>query len=819
MHSNILSPQQAKQPSPTKLSTAVKLVCASFLYAAVAVPVVWSANANAATEPTKAEQQADFNIPAGPLAEALNQFAAASGIYLSGNGALTQNKTSTGLTGRYSTTQALKKLLQGTGVGFNLDRNTATLVVAATEVETLDVVNVSGSSIGESAYGPVDGYVAERSAMGTKTDTSILETSRSVSVVTADQIKTMQPAGIREVLNYTAGVHTGERGLESAKPNFIIRGFETGFYRDGIQDNGTPGGSFKFSDSAPIPYALERVEVLKGPASVLYGAGSPGGLVNIVTKRPTEEFFAEVEANAGSFHQFGGKFDIGGPINESDELLYRLTVAQHDGGTQIDHLDESSLYIAPALTWKPSDNTTLTFLTHFQHDNKLAAAFYPAEGTVLNNPNGKIRKAFLLGEPDFNEKFEIEEVSLAYLLEHKIGDNILLRQNTRFKKYKLDYNNIGAFGLLADKRTLNRYVFTAREKGHKLAVDSSVQVKFDTGSVSHTALLGLDYIKSSSSETYADGATVANLDAFDPVYGSVATAPPVYQDQKQDPSQVGIYLQDQIKFNKWVLSLGGRHDRAKNKIHDLLADTKTSQKDSDFTGQAGLVYVFDNGFAPYASYAESFQPQGGTDVSNSAFSPTTGTQYEVGVKYQPLGYSTLITFSVFDLTRQDVLTTDPNNVNFSIQKGEIRSRGVEIEAKTELFENLNLIGAVSFLDTEITKSNDGDKGNRPGAVPETLASLWADYSFRGGDFKGLGLGAGVRYIGSTLTSDNTIKVPSVTLVDASLSYDFSEEYEGVRLALNASNLFDKSFIASCESIEVCNFGVRRAVTGSISYRW
>ena len=334
-------------------------------------------------------------------------------------------------------------------------------------------------------------------------------------------------------------------------------------------------------------------------------------------------------------------------------------------------------------------------------------------------------------------------------------------------------------------------------------------------------LVGADYKKTALAQVFADGAA-PGLDAFSPVYGQSITVPSPYLDQDQDSYQVGVYVQDQVKFyEKFILTFGGRHDWAGIDTTNNFSGSTTRQRDSAFTGHAGLTYLFGNGVAPYISYAESFDPIGGTDAGGNPFAPTTGTQYEIGVKFQPENSNTLATVSLFELTQKNLPTADPNNPGFRTQTGEIRSRGVELEIKHNVTEELNLTGAYSFTDAEITKSNDGTLGFRPYGVPKHLFSIWADYSAQSGALDGFGLGAGYRYASSTLDSSNTLTVPGYGIFDAALHYDVPNgTFEGFRLSLNAANLLDKEYISTCRSSDRnCFFGSRRTVTANITYRW
>jgi len=766
-----------------------------------------------------AQSEVSFDIPAQPLERALAAFQSQGKVQVLYAPDIVSGLQAPAISGRMTPRQALDRLIEGSGL-VAVASGSGWLIRkaqprSASDAE-LPLVSVESTQDVDSPVGPDADYVARRSLAATKTDTPLLETPRSVSVITATQIDDQKVDEIGAALRYTPGVFAEHRGADTTRPHLIMRGFRdlNPVYVDGLQ-----GFSSSFNSIAPELYGLERVEVLRGPASSLYGNGSPGGIVNGVTKRPREEFFAEVEGSYGSYDQVGGKFDIGGALDDQKKFLFRLTGAAHGGDTQINYLEDDRLYIAPAFTWKIGADTTLTLLTQYQKDDTYEVQLLPAAGTVLPNPNGTIPTSFLVAEPGYTA-YQKEATSLGYLFEHKFSETFALRQSLRQEYRDLLFRTQGGNGYLGDLRTLDRGVFTVQDDVDALTTDTSVLVGLETGAIRHTLLLGVDYKRATTNEDmfYIDG---PDIDVFNPVYGQAVPTPPQDWDQQQKLSQTGIYLQDQMKFgDKVVLTLGGRSDRARIRTTETFTATDTDEKHDALTWQGGLVYLFGNGLAPYVSYAESFEPAGGTDRNGVPFDPTTGTQYEAGVKYQPPGTSLLASVAVFELTQQNVLTTDPIDINFSTQTGEIRSRGIEVEAKTSLASGLNLTASYSFTDLEVTKSNDGDQGTRPTRVPEHLASAWADYQFQGGALHGFGAGAGVRYVGSTFGDwENTFKVPAFTLVDAALHYDFRDDLKGMRLSLNASNLFDKTYVASCEAESYCIYGLRRVVTAAVKYRW
>jgi iron complex outermembrane receptor protein len=657
------------------------------------------------------------------------------------------------------------------------------------------------------------GYRVESATTGAKTDTPLIETPQSISVITRERLDDQKVDSVSEALLYTPGVSGTDR--DERTDFFVIRGFdptETGLYRDGLQLKSSGPALFRFDS-----HGVEKIEVLRGPASVLYGQMNPGGLVNIVTKRPTAEPLRNIELEGGRFGRLQGSFDLGGPIDREKTLLYRLVGRGRDSDSYVDFVKDDRVFIAPALTWRPNANTTLTFLGHYQVDDTgTVRQFLPASGTFRKNPHGKIPRRRFAGEPKF-EDFDRHQYSIGYLFEHRPTGTWTLRQNLRYDRLDLDYETLFGFGLQADQRTLNRFSFVAKPDTNAFALDSQAQGQFTTGPLRHTLLFGLDYQLYGLNNRSGFAFDAPPIDLFNPVYGQPVTRPPFTTKTKRDQDQIGVYFQDQMKlFEQWVLVLGGRHDWADSDTRNRIANTKTSQADRDFTWRAGLVYLSDIGLAPYFSYAQSFLPVVGTNLFGEPFKPETGEQFEVGLKYQPPGVNAFVTVAYYDLRRQNVLTPDPSNPFNQIQTGEVRSRGVEWEGVASLAPGLNLIASYTYMDAEVTKSNAADKGKRPLSAPAHMASIWADYTVQGGVFAGLGLGAGVRFVGSAPgDSANTFRVPSYTVADAGIHYD----WRGFRLAVNAKNLSDNDYVSSCIFASSCLYGAPLNVTASLRYRW
>lgn len=683
----------------------------------------------------------------------------------------------------------------------------------------VDPLLANDPSSTQSATGPVEGFVATNSATATKTNTPLIETPQSISVITADQIKQQGVESLPAALRYTAGVTAEPFGLDPRDLFIRFRGFDGGsgsVYRDGLPLGGSDFSGFTGFDL----YGIERLEVFKGPTSVLYGQNGPGGLINFVSKKPTVAPLRELEFTAGSHDNFGAKFDFSGPVNANKSVLYRVTGVVRDSETQVDYVDADRFYIAPALTFRPSSATTLTILANYQFDDTgWTSQFLPARGTNFANINGKLPVSRFLSEPGY-DTYDTTQYAAGYLFEHKASDIWTLRQNARYARLDNEQGLVykdPQLGLEADQRTLNRIADLGRTDLEVYTVDNQAQAKVRTGAVEHTVLFGVDYKFTDYYDFGADG-PADPIDIFNPVYGGNFIADTPYQDARSRQHQTGLYVQEQLKLGGLVVTLGGRQDWASTATDDYLNGVNLpTQRDDAFTGRAGAVYLFDSGFAPYVSYSESFKPTTGFDNAGNALVPETGQQTEVGIKYQPPGLNAFVTVAGFELTRQNVVTTSLNDPTDITQTGELRSRGIEVEGAASV-NNWDLRVAYAYLDLVVTKDNDLPIGSTPYGVPKHQFSGWADYTFRDGFLAGFGLGGGVRYLGSNYANDdNTLKVRDATLFDAAVHYDWRQ----YRLSLNVSNLADKAYVAACDGgLEgACYYGTDRTFLATLRMRW
>lgn len=768
----------------------------------------------------QADDTRGFDIPAQALPSALTVFARQSGLQVTMDAAIIHGLSSPGVSGSLSPAAALTRLLAGTGLTWQMiDAKTVALSKAAPGgAMTLDPVTVEGRAPGhavESPTGPVAGYVAKRTATATKTDTPVIEVPQTINVVTADQIAATKAQSLKNALAYTPGIVSRE-GDDRTSDAFTIRGFQASstsgsIYRDGSKY------SVNVYDGQQEPYGLERVEVLKGAASVLFGNAAPGGIINTVTKRPSQTPLHEINVEAGTADHRQISGDFGGALTPDGAWSYRLTALKRDADTSVDHVADDRTYVAPALTWSPDAGTSLTVLSQYQKSHTAYLYGLPSEVTIEPNASGRVAGSTFVGEPGFDH-YDGTVFALGYLFEHSFNNRLTLRNSLRYTQSEVSFPNMWIWGVDTDGRTtLARAAQEREDNSQAVTSDTSMEFKWRTGIVEHTSLAGIDYTdQSQSTRRYDRGA--ANIDLYAPVYtGELGAMTANSYSSKNTASRLGLYAQNQMKIDgKWVVLLGGRQDWAEDRASPYFdGEAWTSQHSEAFTGRAGLVYLADNGLAPFASYSESFEPESGTDRQGHSFKPTTGQQYEVGLRYQPPGRNAMVTGTVYQLTRQNVTTADPEDSNYSVQTGEVRSRGVELEAKAELTPYVNILAAYAYTDTHVTKSNnDAEIGTRAATVPYHQVSLWGDYNLGAEGLPEVTVGAGMRFIDSTMPSVGvTGEVPGYTLFDAMVRYDLDKW----RFSLNGTNLFDKDYVASCTY--GCFFGERRKVIGTVSYRW
>lgn len=661
-------------------------------------------------------------------------------------------------------------------------------------------INARGNGSAETISEDNDTVVPTRSVSALKTDTPLVETPRAVSVVTRKEIEERGATDMIQAARYSSGVTTGAFGYDPRFDQIYIRGIETttsGDFRDGLRQPIMTYGSF-----ATEVYTLDRIEILKGPVSVMYGAASAAGIVNRISKLPLEEEHREVELQYGTIGRKQAAFDFGGPIN--DEMFYRVVGLARDGEGSYDIADDRYL-LQPSFTWKPDDSTTFTIYGLAQKGETAASAWSYKQGDNV----------LLYTDPDYNSQ-KVEQYQIGYQLEHDFDNGLTFRQNARagdvdLKSHYLDRgtNPTPPAGTLWTTTAVTDSMRTYQ-------IDNQLEGKFDTGAVAHTLLVGLDYTWVTSDFGLGYGSWLASDVDNAPI-------PAITSLTGNDLNQTGLYAQDQMEFGNWRAVGGLRYDWAHQEQSS--GGTTDTKDDGVLSGQAGLLYLFDSGVAPYVSYGTSFVPSTQKSPSGAVLDPTKGRQIEAGVKYQPDGESYSLSGAVYRLVETGKPQYDPTAPGgfFYQNSGENTYTGFELEGRTEFENGISLIAAYTYADAEITGNIDKALiGNAPSTVPRHVASLWVNYTMPDDTaLTGLSFGGGVRAKSESYTSDaNTDKNSGGVYFDASLAYDFgakSPELQGLSLAISATNLADRRDSVCTDGY--CYVGQSRTVIGSLKYKW
>jgi iron complex outermembrane receptor protein len=616
-------------------------------------------------------------------------------------------------------------------------------------------------------------------------------------------------------------------------------------------------------------HLVERVDVIKGPASVLYGNSTPGGLVNLVSKTPYAEAGGRIELAGGTFDLLRAVIDVNQPLDRDGKFLFRVIAGAERSDGFIARTGNRRYYARPMLTFAPDERTDITLILNYQRDPEAASySGVPVYGSALPNPFGALPRDLNVSEPAY-EAFDRKQKSATLLFRRQLNDALTWTTNARYLDIDLHYRQIyvsfGANANLDAAGNTNLSRITrggggADESFRTITFDNRMAATFATGPIEHTLVAGVDWQnnRGRNLQAFSTGLTgnpsIPDLDLFSPVYGrslptSDLTRFAGFTRSFRKIDQVGVYAQDQIKLGGLNLIASGRYDWYEQLTQNLnlapgnaAAVTRLSQ--TAFTGRLGALYEFGFGLAPFVSYSESFEPQTGAAFNGSPFVPVTGRQYEAGLKFQPRGTDALFTFSAFDLRRQNVPVGDPNNVGFSVQIGEVKVRGLELDGRGELAPGLTLTAAGTYTVPLTTRGNaavgTGDQlagvtGTRPLGIPKWSASSFVAYDLKqaaAGALGGFNLGAGVRYVGASDGTAQTVVArrlvtdrfasPGFTLVDAVVGYDFGAldpRWQGLSLTVNAANLLDKRHIASCFFNNSCYFGEARTVVGTLRYNW
>ncbi|AWH21581.1 TonB-dependent siderophore receptor [Stenotrophomonas sp. ZAC14D2_NAIMI4_6] len=682
----------------------------------------------------------------------------------------------------------------------------------------------------------------------TKTDTPVAEMAKSVSVIAREELDARGVQTLNEAMRYVAGVSLESSGIDNRVDDFRIRGFDAGSWSNNVTIDGmrAPQGG-QWNRTMVDSWNLDRVEVLKGPSAVMYGQVAPGGMVNQVSKTPTPDQQQIVQLGVDGNGQYSTAFDVGA-ASADKQHLGRLVGLYRDGDTQIKHTEQEHWFLAPSYTFQMAERTRLTLLGLYQRDDGGSTyQFLPMAGTLNATPYGHMKNSTFIGEPNWNT-YDRTIWSAGWMFEHAFNENWTLSQSARRLNVDSTFRTVVTNGALnADGRTQKRRATWGEGDSRGDTADTRLTGKFSTGAAQHMLLVGVDWQKADWDAARGAMGTATDtpnaIDIFNPVYTGYIPATTSISYSGGINRQTGVYLQDQIALDKWRFTVGGRYDWTKDDTwtqaytvasNRFGARTPSRIKNEAFSGNAGILFVADNGLTPYLSYAESFQPAGSTATQSfdrTPFDPITGKQWEAGVKYQPANFDGLVTLSAYDLRQQNVLTDDPDSSHNTcgttgtsqcqVQDGEGRVRGVELEGRVTPLAGFSVIGAAAWMDSEVTRSNNGYRGKQLAMVPDWTAALWGDYTFQGGALEGLSLAAGVRYNGKSYgDSANLYQIPSYTLWDAALRYDIGQYGNvGTQLSLNVSNLADKRFVSTCTGVSSCYYGTGRTVTATARFTW
>ncbi|MCG7621809.1 TonB-dependent siderophore receptor [Epibacterium sp. Ofav1-8] len=656
--------------------------------------------------------------------------------------------------------------------------------------------------------------VATETGTVAKTGDAIIETPRAVHIVTAQQIAERGATNVEQALQYASGITAGQWGLDNRSDWSLVRGFAPTTLHDGL--NARYG---YYNDTKPEPFLLNSVEVLKGPVSGLYGSGSVGGVVNTTSKTAAQDSDNLWQLSVGSNQRAQIAGDVSGTLNPSGTLRYRLVGLLRNAETPVDFSQDDSFAFAPSITWRPNDDTELTVLANYQKtDGSPLIQFASLYGTLepaTGFGNGTFfDDSLFVGEPGF-DTFESEQRGITAMFRHRFNDVWSMNANARYLEGEALYQHAWwAFDNVTTGRynpdgTVNRTFYRAENEMKTAALDAYATARYTLGRVNMRSIIGASYSRGYYDSDTGYGAQVAPIDPFNPTYAGYPNIT-VTDSDGTAITEWGVYLQNRaVVDDRLFVDFGLRYGHIETGASTgSFGATSVAADDSAWTGNIAMLYRFDNGIAPYISYSESFrQDEVGTDVNGTPFEPTEGTQYEIGVKYQPAGSDTLFVASVFDLTKSNMTVSDPANPGFSIQTGEATSRGLELE----LFHRLGDVSfdaAYTYLDTE------NSSGAQIAQVPENAASLWVNYEPTAGQLQGWKFGAGVRYTGASWGGSDTYETPSYTLYDAAVTYS----RDNWQVALNVQNLLDENYVTTCQS-GACYLGEGRNVALTLTSKF
>ncbi|WP_248769618.1 TonB-dependent siderophore receptor [Pseudomonas sp. MWU12-2345] len=675
----------------------------------------------------------------------------------------------------------------------------------------LDATDVIGTANYERADGPVQGYRATRSASATRTDTSIHETPQSISVVSKEAVEDLGATRLQDALDYAGGVGRANNFGGQGLTTFTVRGFTTGeFYRNGFPINrGYP--------NMPDANTIERLEVLRGPATMLYGRGDPGGTFNVVSKQPLAERTVTLGSQLNDQGMKRGTLDASGPLDEEGRLAYRLNLVGEGGDTFRDHVETERYGIAPVLTWQATDATKLIFEGDFMRNNA------PLDRGVTRYARqiGIASRDSFFGEKDVG-KLHNDNNMAQLRFEHMLNDDWTLGGGFQWLDGSLKGNAIEANGIAADGRTLGRNFNYRKLEWTDKDTQLNLTGHFDIGGLQHTLLTGIEYEEYDYKSVIqrSSGAVDAYpIDIFDPVYGQprpALTRTPTHD--KENLKTYAAFVQDQVALtDKLKVLAGARFERFEHDYETYVPGGKNWQaSDNAVTPRIGLTYDLTETLAVYADTARSFKPNTGASRLGGGFAPEKGTSHEMGIKWEALDRQLSVDAAIYQIEKRNVLTTDPVDSTFSVAAGEVRSRGFDVNVAGNITPEWRLIGGYAYVDAAVTKDNVLRSGTRLLNIPKNSFSLLNMYEFQDGTLKGLGLGTGLKYVDERAgqTANTAFSMGSYTVVDLLSFYKINDQ---VRLNLDVKNLFDRDYEEGAFGNVYAYPGAPRTVQVGISY--
>ncbi|OXS20171.1 TonB-dependent siderophore receptor [Pseudomonas fluorescens] len=678
----------------------------------------------------------------------------------------------------------------------------------------LQATTVTGEGDYETAQGPVKGYHATRSASATRTDTSIHETPQSISVVSKDVVEDLGATRLQDALDYAGGVGRANNFGGQGLTTFTVRGFTTGeFYRNGFPINrGYP--------NMPDANTIERLEVLRGPATMLYGRGDPGGTFNVVSKQPLAERTVTLGSQLNDQGMQRGTLDASGPLDEEGRLAYRLNVVGEGGDTFRDHVSTERYGVTPVLTWQASDDTKVIFEGDFMRNN------HPLDRglTRFANQAGTPSRDTFWGDKDVG-KLHNDNNMAQLRFEHMLNDSWTLGGGFQWLDGTLQGNAIEANGpgsLSADGRTLQRNFNYRKLEWTDKDYQLNLTGHFSTGGFDHTLLTGIeyeDYDYQSIIQRSSAAAGTYPIDIFNPVYGQ--TRPPLTRTPTHDKENLKTYaafVQDQVALTERLKVLGGaRFERFEHDYESYVTGVKPWQAaDNAVTPRLGVIYDLTDTVAVYADAARSFKPNTGASREGGGFAPEKGKSYEVGIKWEALDRQLSVDAAIYQIEKKNVLTTDPVDSTFSVAAGQVRSRGFDLNVAGNLTPEWRVIGGYAYVDAEVTRDNTLRSGTRLLNIPRNSFSLLNVYEFQDGALKGLGLGAGGKYVDERAgqTANSAFSMGAYTVVDLLSYYKVNDK---IRLNLDVKNLFNREYEEGAFGNIYAYPGAPRTVQVGIAY--